>query len=78
MLTALAKTKDGKSRVMVVIEPLSLSLLRAGKPITVDLNQLLPQLAEPCELVLSYTADLEGFARELVKHTSEINKQPGH
>ena len=67
MLKLSFQAKDGRLGVMLVLEPGNLEMLRAGKPIVVHLEELLPALPRT-DVVIHFTNDVEKTSLEIRRH----------
>lgn len=72
MIAARLHKPDGGICVMLVLEPGNIEKIKQGQPIHKWLNEFMPDLANPVELLLCYTPDAVWVAEQIGKDKSAV------
>jgi hypothetical protein len=64
---------NGVSVLLLALAPENLEKLKEGHPLTIDLNEFLPELKQPVKMGLAYTPD-EAWVEEQTREGADIFK----
>jgi hypothetical protein len=64
MIAVRMSGEGGAVCVMLVLEPGNIEKLKRGEPIHKFLNEFMPELKQPVELLLAYSPDIEWVAEQ--------------
>lgn len=72
MIAARMQKPDGSMCVMLILEPGNIEKLKAGEPIHKWLNEFLPELTQPVELLFAYTPDALWVSEQMRESTDAL------